>query len=522
MIRVLVVDNEQKWRDNITELLAGERDIEVVGVAIEGQEGLDMARTIKPDVVLLEFRVPGLDSITITKTISQELPATKVVIISEWARTREMRRAKMAGSVQWLRKPFKAARLPSVIRQAYEQGAAEREQAALAPAGEQVTARVRVLIVDDSPEACEDIRRWLFFEEDIEVVGTAANGQEAILMVRELRPDVVLMKYKMPVMDGFTATQILSMEMPHLRVIITSTQVDERTRRGAILSGAYELLPKPFTSAELAATIRRVQSATERAVTPSQLISTVLEEEEKVGQILTVYSPKGGVGCSTVAANLAVALQGQGYQTALIDGSFQLGGLGLLLKLRSQRSIVDLIPHITALDEERLQQAMVTHSSGLKVLLAPPRLEMSQQIEAEHVKRVLTLSRKLFAYTVVDTWSSLNDLLLPSFDLADRIVLLILPEISAVNNVQLFLRWAKGLGYPAEKFSLVVNKITPRTEALVEKLEAGLGHPIVGRIPLDEPTAAAAANRGRPFVIDRQESALAQRLLTLANQLTVR
>ncbi|MFB0546753.1 MAG: hypothetical protein ACETWB_07575, partial [Anaerolineae bacterium] len=81
---------------------------------------------------------------------------------------------------------------------------------------------------------------------------------------------------------------------------------------------------------------------------------------------------------------------------------------------------------------------------------------------------------------------------------------------------------AKGLGYPAEKFSLVVNKITPRTEALVEKLEAGLGHPIVGRIPLDEPTAAAAANRGRPFVIDRQESALAQRLLTLANQLTVR
>ncbi|HJX39467.1 MAG TPA: response regulator, partial [Anaerolineae bacterium] len=75
---------------------------------------------------------------------------------------------------------------------------------------EQSESKIRVLIVDDIPETRENVRKLLYFEKDIEVVGAAANGTEGIQMAQSMRPDIVLMDINMPDIDGITATESIT------------------------------------------------------------------------------------------------------------------------------------------------------------------------------------------------------------------------------------------------------------------------------------------------------------------------
>ena len=120
------------------------------------------------------------------------------------------------------------------------------------------TPRIRVLVVDDIAETRENLKKLLYFEPDMEVVGTAGRGEEAIAATRELRPDIVLLDINMPGMDGIAAGEIISQEVPQSQIIMMSVQGEADYLRRSMLAGAREFLIKPFTSEELASTIHRV------------------------------------------------------------------------------------------------------------------------------------------------------------------------------------------------------------------------------------------------------------------------
>ncbi len=102
----------------------------------------------------------------------------------------------------------------------------------------------RVLVVDDNPKVLQDLRSLLSMPGDLEVIGEARNGQEAIRMVHDLKPDVVVMDLEMPVMDGFEATrQIKSLPQPP-RVVILSVHAEPAEREGASQAGADEFVVK--------------------------------------------------------------------------------------------------------------------------------------------------------------------------------------------------------------------------------------------------------------------------------------
>src|SRR5204863_2075173 len=208
--------------------------------------------------------------------------------------------------------------------------------------------QIRVLIVDDIPETRDHLTKLLGFESDIEVVGSAASGAEALRMAGELPPDVILMDINMPDMDGIAATEKLSSEVPSAAVVMMSVQGEADYLRRSMLAGAREFLVKPFSSDELTASIRQV-SARERdkqsrlAVAPMTATSASSNGsvpggggsgDREPGLIVAIFSPKGGVGRTTVAVNLAVAAATElSKRVALMDGSFQFGDVGVLLKL---------------------------------------------------------------------------------------------------------------------------------------------------------------------------------------------
>jgi pilus assembly protein CpaE len=388
--------------------------------------------------------------------------------------------------------------------------------------------KIRVLIVDDIAETRENLRKLLYFENDIEVVGAAISGEEGIQMAQELEPHIVLMDINMPGVDGITASEAISQEVPTAQVIMMSVQGEADYLRRSMLAGAREFLIKPFSSDELVSSIRRVYElgAAQRAryQAPAPPVSMVAPGQplpsEEMGKVISVFSPKGGTGCSTIATNLAIALQMETEaKVILVDGSLQFGDAAVLLNLKPVRTIADLVPHVDELDRELVNSVIVPHSSGIKTLLAPPRPEMADLVVPDHMKKILNELKRSFDFIIVDTWTSLHDLVLTIMDVSDRIILITTPDIPSIKNTKLFFEVTEALGYSSEKIFLTLNKVDRRSNIRAEDIETGVKHPVAATLALDERVATLAANQGSPFVVGAVSSPIAQSVIDLVHQL---
>lgn len=129
-IRVIIVDDIAETRENIRKLLQFENDVEVIGVARTGREGLDLAKESKPDVVLMDINMPDMDGITATESIQRLVPFTKIIILSVQSDPNYMRRAMLAGARDFLTKPPSVEELTAAIRRAGVLSREERAKAA--------------------------------------------------------------------------------------------------------------------------------------------------------------------------------------------------------------------------------------------------------------------------------------------------------------------------------------------------------------------------------------------------------
>ena len=129
-IRVLIVDDIAETRENIRKLLQFEVDVEVVGAARTGREGIELAVQTKPDVVLMDINMPDMDGIAATEGIRAKLPYTQIIILSVQSDSNYMRRAMLAGARDFLTKPPDIDDLTSAIRRAAQMAFAEKAKAA--------------------------------------------------------------------------------------------------------------------------------------------------------------------------------------------------------------------------------------------------------------------------------------------------------------------------------------------------------------------------------------------------------
>jgi pilus assembly protein CpaE len=393
--------------------------------------------------------------------------------------------------------------------------------------------KVRVLIVDDIPETRENVRKLLAFEADMEVVGVAGTGREAIQLARDLQPNIIMMDINMPDIDGITAVETITREVPIAQVIMMSVQSEADYLRRSMLAGARDFLTKPFSSEDLVSTIRRVHRMTQSraaaapAVMPSQApqpagrgTPAAAAPSTHAGAIIVVYGPKGGIGTTTLAVNLAVALQHRAEtRVLLIDCSLQFGDVGVLLNLPSGRNIADLVETIADLDPDSISTITLAHASGVKAILAPPRPEMADLLQPDHLKRILNEIQTEYDYILLDTATVINDLVLTVLDLADRIVLVTTPDIPAIKNARLFFEITDALNYPPNKIMLVVNKIDRHTGITAQMIEDNIKHQVIAQIPLDETVVLNSINRGVPFMADGRVRPVSQAVQQLADRL---
>ncbi len=388
--------------------------------------------------------------------------------------------------------------------------------------------KIQVLIVDDIAETRENIRKLLQFEADVEVVGAARSGHEAIQLAKETRPDVVLMDINMPDMDGITATENIRRSNSFTQIVILSVQGDPNYMRRAMLAGARDFLTKPPTIDELVSAIRRAgemahEEKSKVRIATGQLGTTgplgMTGGPDSGGKIITVYGPKGGTGSTTITANLAATLHNDETQVVVVDGNLQFGDIAVFFNEQGKNHIADLAPRAEELDTEVVDDVLLTHkSSGIKILAAPPRPELAESVSSEQFTTILQFLKQLYPYVIVDAPSILNDIALASFDVSDVVILLTTQEIPSIRNARMFLDLTEALGIPKARILFAMNLFDKKAGLTPEKVSDSFKQEIAAVIPLERRTVLPSVNRGIPFMLETKSKSqpIARSMVTLA------
>jgi len=395
--------------------------------------------------------------------------------------------------------------------------------------------KIRVLIVDDIAETRENVRKLLQFETDVDVTGTARSGKEGIQLAQELDPDVVLMDINMPDIDGISATEVIRQKSPHIQVVILSVQGDPNYMRRAMLAGARDFLTKPPMGDELISAIRRAgeMAHAERAKSAQQRHGVVAAPGGPIsmssltpiskGKIITVYSPKGGTGCTTIAVNLAIALNNEDTRTALVDANLQFGDVAVFVNEQGKNTILELAPRVDELEVEVVEEILIKHeASGLRILAAPQRPEMAEKVSADQFTKVLQFLQRMYAYVVVDTSPILTDVILSTIDISDVIVLVTTQEIPSIKNARLFLDLSQTMGINKQRIVFAMNRYDKRIAITPERVSDNLKHEVSAILPLDEKVVITAVNRGIPFMLDNKSQPVGRGIFSLAEAVRAR
>jgi pilus assembly protein CpaE len=386
--------------------------------------------------------------------------------------------------------------------------------------------RIRLLIVDDIPDTAQNVQKLLYFERDIQVVGVASNAREAIAKAAKLQPDVILMDINMPDIDGLRATEMILRQVP-TRVVMMSVQGEPEYLSRAMMAGARGYLIKPFSSEDLISTLRAAAAAPVLVSNHAQLPVAAhgdsgghlqRADRSSLRRLVAVYSPKGGVGRSVIAANLAVAIKKMtDARVALVDADLQSGDAHVLLNMNTPSTIDDL-REAGGLDAEVISGTVAVHDSGVELLRAPIALESAELFTADAMKAILVELREHFDYLIVDTDDTFSESTLTVLDMADQILLVTTLEVTTINKVTRFFEVVDRLGYPESKVKLVCNRVDPYFGIKPAQVEVQVRHRFIMQIPEDNRLVVTSVNRGVPFVLTDKRAPASRAVLALASR----
>jgi pilus assembly protein CpaE len=353
----------------------------------------------------------------------------------------------------------------------------------------------RILVVDDSAMNLKIVKAALG-PAGYDLV-MAANGHEALEQAVACDPDLIILDVVMPDLDGYEVCRRLrrtpAFAQRPIMMLTANDSLPERIH--GLEAGADDYMSKPFEPAELQARIKALMRRT-APIAPQPLVAS--------GKTIALFSLRGGIGVSSLAANLAVGLaQLWGTPGALVDLAFASGQAAMLLNLPLRRSWSDIteIP-LAEIDNEIIDKVLLAHSSGLSVLSPAARPEQSELISGVLVSHVLDRLRSRFGYIVLDMPHDFSETTLAGLDAADQIVLVLAPEIAAVRAAAGALDIFRQLAYPQEKIMLVLNNTIERGGLTRKDIELTLKQPIALTVPYAAEAFVSALNRGVPPVIE--------------------
>ena len=357
-------------------------------------------------------------------------------------------------------------------------------------------------------------------DDNFELIGYLHTLDRLAREVIALNPHLILIENEINGESTIDVVEDLSAQFPDVPIIVILPTEDTADAQRATLAGARAFIIQPFTQINLLATIRRVwMLELNRQKAAAQSVVLPKQSKRKLKSML-VFSPRGGVGTSTTSANLAIAIKQQTNQSLmLLEGKLFFGHLGMLLNLREQASITDLLHHSANLDDDLIRDVALHHASGISVLLCPSDIETAQGVRPDQLYNVLMGLTRVYDYLVIDGGSQLTENTVTLMDSSDRIALVITPDLAAVHDASRFIHVSRNLGYPTEKILVILNRAGMKGGIRQKDIEAALRLPIFMSIPDAPFDITRSINSGVPLVLRHPRNKVSKTYKLLAQKL---
>ncbi len=376
----------------------------------------------------------------------------------------------------------------------------------------------RVLIVDEDLESRGELQRRLA-KGQLVVADACGYGAQALSLATEVAPEAVLVGIEEPMARPLQTIEALCGVLSHVPVIAYSSRTDAESVRRAVLAGARDYLTKPFKPDQ-----------------PAQSVLAALEQLEKrragedghsaqpvaSGIVITVYGAKGGIGKTTIAANLATALaQMSGGSVALADLDTQFGDVAIMMDIPVEKTIVDLARRGDEVDRELIRDYLVPHWSQVQVLPAPFEPSDWHAVTPPQMGKIISVLAQTHDFVVLDTSSSFNDVIATALDKANIVLLVTSMDISSIKNTVVVLKLLASSSFPQEKLKLIVNHVGGANSLKEDDLKSVLQREVFWRIPYDQ-GVGASLQLGKPVVVAKPGARASRSILQLAAVLSGR
>jgi pilus assembly protein CpaE len=355
---------------------------------------------------------------------------------------------------------------------------------------------IKTFVVLDSGVSQADIERVLPRGDDVDVVGLVSGIDEAWVRLHETANDLLV------VVCSGQSDPVLNLidnavtERPRRPVVVLSHGSPNGFTRRVFAAGADDVMMMPITSDEVLfglqkAIARKAGTGETGAFTRAPMIC--------------VLGPKGGTGKTLTSTSLAVALAEYGKTVALVDLDLQFGDVGLCMGLTPEATIFDLVRTGGSLDQEKLDGFLMTHSSGVKVLIAPSRPDHAAVVSVDFLREVYATLRVMFDYVVVDTPPGFTPEVIATIDNATSVCMVGTLDALSLKNTKLGLETLELMGFPHENIKLVLNRAHSRVGISDDEVAAIMGREPDVLVPSDR-DIPRAINEGKPIITAKPQA----------------
>ena len=234
------------------------------------------------------------------------------------------------------------------------------------------------------------------------------------------------------------------------------------------------------------------------------------------GRLVCVLGPKGGSGKTLVSANLGVAIAEAGQSVAIVDLDLQFGDVALCLGLAPERTFYDLALAGGTLDAQKLDAYLMTHASGLRVLLAPTRPDQASSISIELIRDVYAILRSTFDVVIIDTPPGFTAEVIATIDAATDLVVVGMLDSLSLKNTKLGLETLELMGCEPTIVKMVLNRAQSSVGISQSDVVNVLGREPDVFVPSDR-EIPRAVNEGVPIIVAKPASEAAVAFRQLAS-----
>ena len=362
--------------------------------------------------------------------------------------------------------------------------------------------KIKVLLISKMERNIEALRSKIE-DEEIIIIGDSIGGAQALDKIENTSPDIIIMTLGAGDTDVLNLAERIILHRPKTFVVLVADSLDVEIMQEAVKVGCHNLIEFPATSKEFAEYIKSVYN------NESIRIKSLSNKDTLVwaSRVITVFGAKGGLGKSTIAANLAVKLAEKRKKVALVDLDLQFGDLNIFLDLEPKDTIVELVQDVVTPNIDSVRSYMAVHSSGVHVLCAPRSPEYAELVSADKVQSLLSLLRTYYDYVIVDTSPSFTDVTITAIESSSILFFVTGLDISILRNSKLSVSLLESL-QQTDKIRLVVNRAVDMNSITINDVQKIIGYPIWAKLPSDYKVAVNALNRGVPFVTGAPNSKL--------------